>query len=406
MRPKNKSCLTSVLLLIGGIMISKNTAYLSRLDHLRFFAALLVAAYHFHGGPALMASLNPLTVFVKEGETGVTLFMVLSGFILTTIAYGKNIDYKGFIFNRFIRIYPLYLVMVFIAAYASNRTVDFLQLIQLISPFGNVGNFMGSIKFPHLWTIAVEFQFYLIFPFIVSFLSRYGLRYVAGLILLAIGIRAMMYLMDKTVIDAAYSTLLGRLDQFCIGMVAAVSFRLKKKLLSSPAALLLSLAVVYLWFVTFSAWTKGGYYGTDSPYSAAWIISPTIEAIVWAVLSISYLQQNWKMPNQADKILSYLGGISFSMYAWHFPIVQLFGRIPPEYIGISWYWKFLLLVAPTIIAVSSLSYFLIEKPFFHYRTSYIKKEVSSEAQVARLDSDDNPGKTDIFPVEKKPTATL
>ena len=355
-------------------MISKNTAYLSRLDHLRFFAALLVAAYHFHGGPALTASLNPLTVFVKEGEAGVSLFMVLSGFILTIIAYGKELDYRKFVYNRFIRIYPLYLTMIFIAAYASNRTVDFLQFLQLISPLANVGHFMGSIKFPHLWTIAVEFQFYLIFPLVIGFLFRYGARYVLGVVLLALSVRAMLFLRDTTVIDAAYSTIVGRIDQFCIGMLMAMIFKTRSRLLSSPIALVLSAVAVYLWFVLFSSITRGGYYGDASAYNPIWIISPTIEAIAWAGLALAYLQQRWQIPRVLNSVLCYLGGISFSMYAWHFPIVQIFGRFTAD-LGVSWYWLFLFFVLPTIVAVSSLSYYIIERPFFGLRTSYVKKPI-------------------------------
>ncbi|MFJ3367858.1 acyltransferase family protein [Pseudomonas sp. NPDC086251] len=353
-------------------MISKNTAYLSRLDHLRFFAALLVAAYHFHGGPALTPSLNPLTVFVKEGEAGVSLFMVLSGFILTIIAHGKELNYRKFVYNRFIRIYPLYLTMIFIAAYASNRTVDFLQFLQLISPLANVGHFMGSIKFPHLWTIAVEFQFYLIFPFFIAFMSRYGARYVLGVVVLAVAVRVLLFVRDTTVIDAAYSTLVGRIDQFCIGMLMAIIFKSRSRLLSSPVALVLSVVGVYLWFVLFSRITHGGYYGDASAYNPIWIISPTIEALAWAGLALAYLQQRWQMPRILDSVLCYLGGISFSMYAWHFPIVQIFGRFTAD-LEVSWYWLFLFAVLPTIIAVSSLSYYIIEKPFFGFRTSYVKK---------------------------------
>jgi peptidoglycan/LPS O-acetylase OafA/YrhL len=367
-------------------VISKNTAYLSRLDHLRFFAALLVAAYHFHGGPALTASLNPLTVFVKEGEAGVSLFMVLSGFILTIIAFGKELDYKKFVYNRFIRIYPLYLTMIFIAAYASNRTVDFVQFLQLMSPIANVGHFMGSIKFPHLWTIAVEFQFYLIFPFFVGFVSKYGVRYVLGVILLALSVRTMVFIRDTTVIDAAYSTIVGRIDQFCVGMLMAIIFRSRGRLFSSPIALVLSVIGVYLWFVLFSKITQGGYYGEASAYSPIWIISPTIEALVWGGCAFAYLQQKWQMPRLLDRALCYLGGISFSMYAWHFPIVQIYGRLTSG-LEISWYWIFLFLVLPTIIAVSSISYYIIEKPFFSLRTSYVKRSlVLSDGAFAESDS--------------------
>lgn len=62
---------------------------------------------------------------IKEGYGGVSLFMVLSGFILTTICFGKEIDYRSFVFNRFLRIYPLYILFVFAAVFSGGRGVDF-----------------------------------------------------------------------------------------------------------------------------------------------------------------------------------------------------------------------------------------------------------------------------------------
>ena len=244
----------------------------------------------------------------------------------------------------------------------------------MISPFANAGAVLGSSKFPHIWTIAVEFQFYLTFPFLVAILSKQKPSYLFGLILMAIIIRAMMYINDGTVQDASYSTILGRFDQFIIGMGAALIYANRKAYLSSPIALAGSIGIVYLWFYAFTAWTNGGYYGTNSATSVAWIFSPTLEAIAWSVLMLSYLQQKWKMPSLADRLLSYLGCVSFSMYIWHYPIILLFRKHPEISVSSFWYIDFIAMVFPTILIVSSISYHIIEKPFFSFRTSYIKNK--------------------------------
>ncbi|MFM0031179.1 acyltransferase [Paraburkholderia madseniana] len=364
-------------------MLSKNTNYLSRLDHLRFFAALLVTTYHFHGGMVNGATLNPLLMIIKEGETGVSLFMILSGFILTRISIGKEINYRSFVFNRVLRIYPLYIVMLFIAAFSGGRHMDFVSLLALLSPVGNLGNVILP-KFPHIWTIAVEFQFYLIFPFIIGFFARYGTRYLIGLICFAILVRAMMYLTDGTIQDGAYWTILGRIDQFAIGMIAAVIYGLRRKWLASPVALALSLFVVWAWFFVFTRWT-GGFYGKDTATSIAWVISPAAEALVWGAAALAYLQQKWTMPVLADKTFAYLGGISFSMYMWHYPVILIFYKYFPDWNGSPhWYMDFALIALPTIIAISSLSYFIIERPFFALRTIYVKAQaLSTGASIER-----------------------
>ena len=66
-------------------------AYLSRLDHLRFFAAALVVLFHyFHTQIGDLRSGNPLISLVDEGHTGIALFMVISGFIFTLIAGNRH----------------------------------------------------------------------------------------------------------------------------------------------------------------------------------------------------------------------------------------------------------------------------------------------------------------------------
>jgi peptidoglycan/LPS O-acetylase OafA/YrhL len=295
-------------------MQSKNTSYLPRLDHLRFFAALLVCVYHFHGGAMDQNLRNPLVTVIREGETGVSLFMVLSGFIMARIAMGKQINYRSFIYNRILRIYPLYLVMIFVAAFSGGRHVDPISFIALVLPIANLGNVVLP-KFPHIWTIAVEFQFYLAFPFIAAFLARYGIRYLLGLIGFAIVVRAMMYLTDGTIQDGAYWTILGRIDQFAIGMIAAAIYSKPHRWLSSPLSLIAALGIIWGWFALFTDWT-GGFYGKNAMASMAWIVSPTLEASVWAVMALAYLQQKWVMPAAINKTLSYLGALSFSMYMW------------------------------------------------------------------------------------------
>lgn len=375
-------------------MISKNTAYLSRLDHLRFFAALLVAVYHFHRYLMPDLSLNPILMFIREGETGVSLFMVLSGFILTRIAYGKEIDYRSFVYNRLLRIYPLYLTAVLVIAYSGNRNTDFLSLLQMLTPFANAGAILGASKFPHIWTIAVEFQFYLAFPFLVAALKKQHTSYIFGLVAMAVLIRVILFINDGTVQDAAYSTIIGRFDQFVIGMGAALLYAARPRLLASPLALTGAVVGVYAWFYVFTAWTHGGYYGTNAGSSIAWVFSPAIEAAVWAALMLAYLEQSWKMPSLADKTLAYLGSTSFSMYIWHYPIILLFRKHPEVSITGIWYIDFILMVLPTILIISSLSFHVIEKPFFAFRTPYLKRTDFSQADKDQIKPKAEPAKMD------------
>lgn len=115
-------------------------AYLSRLDHLRFFAAALVVLFHyFHTQIGDLRSGNPLISLVDEGHTGIALFMVISGFIFTLIAGNRHIRYAGFLKNRILRIYPLFVFAVFlqlfISTYNDHRNYGLLQLLSWLIPF-------------------------------------------------------------------------------------------------------------------------------------------------------------------------------------------------------------------------------------------------------------------------------
>lgn len=141
-------------------------------------------------------------------------------------------------------------------------------------------------------------------------------------------------------------------------------------------------ALVFTWFFLFLKWT-GGYSGANSPGSVAWIIWPTIDAVVWTAFGLSYLQQSWSTPRSIDLTLSYLGTISFSFYLWHSPIISAMALHTDFMPFGDWIANFLLIVMPTIIAVSSVSYFVIEKPFFSFRTRYAQAIHSSAGKPIR-----------------------
>jgi peptidoglycan/LPS O-acetylase OafA/YrhL len=362
-------------------MKGQNTTYMPRLDHLRFFAALLVVAYHYHG-VALGTPEHPYSVWnllVKEGETGVSLFMVLSGFILTIISAGKQIRYPRFILNRVIRIYPLYIFVVLFAAFGMHP-VDFLSLLTQLSPIANVGQPPGG--FPQTWTIPVEFQFYLAFPFLVAFMQRYGVRYIVALIAVMMLLRGMIWLNQGDIRHAAYWTIVGRMDQFAVGMLAAIAYRRGVRILSSPLALAAGAALVYAWIWTFNAWI-GGYYGDTTGTSCAWIVYPPLEALVWAFFAVAYVSQKCKLPQQLDRGLSFLGSISFSTYVWHIVLLTILEKNPVLLPFDHWYLNFALVIMPVITATSALSYFVIERPFMELRKVDVKSAAVEAQPVER-----------------------
>lgn len=179
-------------------MKSLNFQYLSRLDHLRFFASILVVFHHFRGYVAdaipNFSSNSFISWFTQlwmlKGSSGVSLFLVLSAFLFTLITHAgeKKIIYHKFIYNRILRIFPLMVFLVFIVITLDRANSSPLDILRIFTLQLNTGNSMtgwGHSVFPSgpIWTIAVEFQFYFLFPILMIFLSKYGAKYLLLLML-------------------------------------------------------------------------------------------------------------------------------------------------------------------------------------------------------------------------------
>ena len=366
--------------------------YLSRLDHLRFLAASLVVVFHyFHTKIGDIRSANPLVSLIDEGHTGIALFMVISGFIFTVIAGDRSVSYWGFIRNRVILIYPLFVFAVFlqlfISTYNDQRNYGFLQLLGWLIPFRS-DTVPLSPQFVQLWTIWVEFQFYLIFPFLLGFSRRFGARYLWGLLALLVVMRALVYLSLGSVRFIAYETIFGRLDQFLIGMLLARAWLSARATPSgqppslSPLWLLPAGAGVMLGLHAFSL--SVGFSELSSPL---WIVWPGIEAALWAAFLWAYLGARWPGPlalrQPLDRALAALGAISFSIYVMHNLVISAINArlpVPSVLYLIPGVWGPIShaiaagvgVVLPLVLLVSVLTYQLIERPFMALRGGYLK----------------------------------
>jgi peptidoglycan/LPS O-acetylase OafA/YrhL len=365
-------------------MRSRNTSYLSRLDHLRFLAAALVIVYHYTQRSLCdfkrpicgFDTDNPLLALIDQGHTGVALFMVVSGFIFAVIAFEHSVAYWPFIKNRLIRIYPLYIFAILLSLYIGRQDFDFISVVGAIFPFLNLRNPVSINYFDQLWTIAVEFQFYLIFPFLWHFFRLKGERYLFALILLGLVFRLVVYLLQGTVQDLAYWTIFGRLDQFVVGMLLGVLYCRRDNVLSHPLWLVLAVALL----LGAAQWLNklGGFYGTGYPsHSAFWIWLPTAEALLWGFLILSYLNCRIGLPSVIDRGLAWLGQASFSLYVMHNMMVFLFLKEVGSVNFISGHNVLnavataLLLVLPATVLLAALTVTLIEKPFLAYRVRYL-----------------------------------
>ncbi|WP_421510702.1 acyltransferase family protein [Enterobacter sp. JS8-1] len=361
-------------------MQTKNYGYLSRLDHLRFIASVLVVFLHFRGDIANTPS-DPSTItgfvyrWINSGATGVSLFLVLSGFIFCIIsdAGKKHIEYKQFITNRILRIFPLVIFVFFIAVTIHGPVVSAGDIIRLILLQFNTGfsasEWMGKepILVP-MWTLAVEFQFYLIFPFIALFIGRHGIKY-------AFNMLAMMIIIKFIVINSygdstyheLYKSLVGRLDQFLIGIISGyiyIANKDKHRNLAPAIAMFIASIIAISWY-------------TASQKSSFLIFnfSLTIEALLWAFVAYSYIMLPVNIPYLLDKSLSYLGALSFSIYLMHIPVGRFIQKtLGYLFVGVNPAIVTALIILPSIVVISVMTFSLIEKPFINLRKGYVENK--------------------------------
>jgi len=217
------------------------------------------------------------------------------------------------------------------------------------------------------------------------FVRRYGNRYLWGVLGLMFVLRALVFAASGEVRYIAYETLFGRLDQFLVGMllgrmwVARDEIQRGKGIQGAkslhvlwllPAALLV-LAVLHLFSL------KVGFSELKSP---VWVVWPLIEGAMWGSFVWVYLHVRWPGPEalkcNIDKGLAALGTVSFSTYVFHNLVLAAYSN----YAGImqiTGLERFdiiltgLLVVLPLVMLMSTITFYLIEKPFLTMRKAYL-----------------------------------
>lgn len=354
-------------------------AHQPALDHLRGLAALLVFSFHaihlLHLHWQARPDLAWLGV-ITEGHTGVALFFVLSGFLFMQIALqGGSIQYGQFIKNRLLRIAPLFVVVFFIAI--SIRRNEFQAADWAYLLFSNLGQAPTSGHFitGPAWTIGIEFLFYLIFPFLALFTQQQGGRYLVKLLLLLAFFKLAAWPAIETPHHVYYSTLLGRLDQFVIGMLAAIIWQRSAQhpiwRYSLPVALLL------IWSNSYHQALSASYF-TAHQQGLFWVFWSFREALGWALLILCWSACAQHLPRWIERPLLHLGQISYSFYLLHAFVLyfihhslQTQGWLGQ---GVINHWMLLSLLALGLTWwLANLSYQTLEIPFLALRRRYRSK---------------------------------
>ena len=354
-------------------MKSSSGSHFIALDHVRALAALIVFSWHFlhsaNGYPIpfeYVPALPPFAI-LDEGHTGVALFMTLSGYLFSKLLDGKRIHYGRFIWNRVIRLLPLLAVVV--AIVSIGKFLDGEDMKAYAWSLAK-GFYLPSLPNGG-WSIAVEFHYYAVLPLLLWLLRRSRLLPLV-VVAAAIAFRALLHAHTGEIQTLAYWTLLGRIDQFALGMVAYHLRFLVSRRHWLALAVFAAFSMVYWLFDA-----QGGFFLNPSYPSPSrwWIVLPTIEGCAFG-FAIAWYDSSFVLPATGfSRFLGRIGDYSYSMYLLHFFFVFAAARFVNEriadlsnfYVACAWAVVAFLCMLP----LCHLSFRVLEAPFLRLRKPYV-----------------------------------
>ncbi len=356
-------------------MKSSDGKYFIALDHVRAIAAFLVFVWHFihiGNGQYANAPIFPLSIFT-EGHIGVSMFMTLSGYLFAKLLDGRLIDFSRFLWNRLLRLAPLLLILFFIEGiiqYLNGiNPLLFIQLLVLgiIQPLWPNGG----------WSITVEMHFYILLPFLLACSKKTSI-WLLFFLLISITLRWVLFMQNGSIQGISYFTIIGRVDQFLLGILAWKHRSLlnKNHIFAVITATLFLLALYYFD-------TVGGFYNNGSFPSASpnWIIIPTVEGAAFAILTSWYDNSFKHSSGMASQALAKIGRYSYSIYLLHFFYVFHAAKFIDENIISLSNIYMAIAIAPlafiALLPVAYASYTYIEMPFLKTRKRYIVRSSNS-----------------------------
>lgn len=351
--------------------------YLVQLDGLRFIAVTLVMLDHWLG------EANPLPL----GYFGVNLFFVLSGFLITRIliaskqqderlSRGHGYALKAFYIRRNLRIFPVYYVTLGVLA-AVNFPAVRPNLVWLLTYTQNIWivvhqTWLGAID--HLWSLAVEEQYYLFFPCLLLFLPwRWLVPMLVGLIVLSVGLRVYLFVTNAPWM-AQFVLMPTCLDAFGMGGLLAYLLVFQRdrflRIVQNNGLLIGSfvLYVVHVWLMLTLQPNRNVL--TD--------VSDRIITSVFCTLLIGRAVVGFGQPGKwllENPVSNYLGRISYGLYLFH-NLIFNFYHTPDTYPTLRLWHKITTLLpmldaSPIFrlgyfyvltVGLATVSWYLLEKP--------------------------------------------
>jgi peptidoglycan/LPS O-acetylase OafA/YrhL len=372
------------------IIVTEKRIYFSGINSLRFIAALAVIVTHIELLKGVFGFKNywKNPIIFNLGGMGVYFFFVLSGFLITYLLLVEKEKYhhikiKDFYIRRILRIWPLYYLIVIIGFFILPKFeifhISYLQdsftenfnnnliLYILILPNVAFSLFPAVSNIGQAWSIGVEEQFYLAWPWIISKsknILKTLLVIIISLFLIKVGVLVLGKFFNESTWYKPLKLLvaMSKFECMAIGGIGAFFLFSKSNLLKlfyNRYILLLSIISIPLLIYITPNFLQDGIH------------------IVYSILFLTIIlnvSDNTLKFNFENKLLNYLGKISYGIYMYHFMIIPAVLYMIKNYFNLQSEVAINGLAYSSVIiltiCISGISYRFIERPFINLKSKF------------------------------------
>lgn len=337
--------------------------YFKNLNGFRAIASLIVVIWHIDQFSYLF-NIEKIG-FHENGMAGnaVDMFFVLSGFLITYLLLKekketKNISIKSFYLRRVYRILPLYYLTIIISilliyfeiipypSYFKNSILLYLFLLANVA-------YVLKLTIPSitpLWSVGVEEQFYGIWPHFIKHTNKYINFFILFIVIFMI-LKLALYLYLGTTSTIYKLLITTRFNIMCLGAIGAYLVFTKNNVLN----LIFKKEVQYIsWLVLLTSILY-------KPIHLFSFIDKELNSTIYLIIILNISSNPKNIVSLENKIMNYIGKISYGIYVYHMILIYFLSNILSEY-QIHKIVIFPLIIISTIV-ISWLSYQFFEQPF-------------------------------------------
>jgi peptidoglycan/LPS O-acetylase OafA/YrhL len=398
---------------------------LQSLNGLRAIAIIIVFFHHLQSHiPAVNLPVQILRMYVNQGWIGVDLFFVLSGFLITGILINTRDAsnyFTGFYARRTLRIFPLYYVVLTLVIVLVSKLNSPVVAASLPLPedrwlyFCYLTNWLGLWKghwgpnyLGHFWSLAVEEQFYLVWPLVVWLARPRSVPIIAGTIALLSALLRLAWVEHSGPEMAIAFATISRLDALFVGALCAFLFRNREYMARIRKWLpwIASLGVGSF-LLAFSEMLFFRQPGALVLYNSAESIRRLEDATTlfaerggYTLLALGFgalvllaahteTESTWMQKFLKSRWLAPIGTYSYGIYVFHVPIIGaasffLYPRMVRS-LGFAGYpvlqCTYIIVLAAATFMVSALSYEFFEKRILRYKRYFEARYVATPSEA-------------------------